>query len=174
MGEASGRKLRHAIIGAGMAGILAAIKLKQKGEDFVVFEKADKLGGTWRDNRYPGLTCDVPAHAYTYSFEPYADWPAYYATGAEVQGYFERVADKYGIVPSIRFGCEVVGMDFDEAAAQWVVGRYEVIDANDRPIRGGIVRYKRRRLERYRYRALLKQNIIPQPAVFWRADFGRR
>ena len=64
MGE-EGRKLRYAIIGAGMAGILAAIKLKQRGEQFTVFEKAAKIGGTWRENRYPGLTCDVPAHAYT-------------------------------------------------------------------------------------------------------------
>ena len=57
------RKLRYAVIGAGMAGILAAIKLKQAGEEFVLYEKAAKLGGTWRENRYPGLTCDVPAHA---------------------------------------------------------------------------------------------------------------
>lgn len=60
------------------------------------------------------------------------------------------------------------------AGAQWIVGRYEVIDADDRPIRQAIVRYKRRRLERFSYRALLAENIIPQPAVFWRADFGRQ
>jgi cation diffusion facilitator CzcD-associated flavoprotein CzcO len=113
------RKLTYAVIGAGMAGILAAIKLKQRGESFTVFEKADKIGGTWRDNRYPGLTCDVPAHAYTYSFEPYPEWKAYYATQAEVQGYFEMVAQKYGIMPDIRFGHEVVSAVYDDAAAQW-------------------------------------------------------
>ncbi|HEX8916241.1 MAG TPA: glycosyltransferase family 2 protein [Humisphaera sp.] len=59
-------------------------------------------------------------------------------------------------------------------AAQWLVGRYEVIDEQDRPIRQGIVRYKRRRLERYSYAQLLRENVVPQPAVFWRADFGRR
>ena len=62
----SARALRYAVIGAGMSGILAAIKLKQRGEkSVVVYEKGDSAGGTWRENRYPGLTCDVPAHAYT-------------------------------------------------------------------------------------------------------------
>lgn len=117
MGEA--RKLRYAVIGAGMAGILAAIKLKASGETFTVYEKSDRLGGTWRDNRYPGLTCDVPAHAYTYSFEPYPEWRAYYATGAEVQGYFEMVAAKYDVLSSIRFGCEVTALVWDEGRALW-------------------------------------------------------
>lgn len=112
-------KMRYSIIGAGMAGILAAIKLKARGEQFTVYEKADKLGGTWRENRYPGLTCDVPAHAYTYSFEPYPEWRAYYATGAEVQGYFEMVARKYDVLPQVRFGCEVTALVWDEARALW-------------------------------------------------------
>lgn len=102
-----------------MAGLLAAIKLKQRGESFEVFEKADRLGGTWRDNRYPGLTCDVPAHAYTYSFEPYAEWQAYYATGSEIQAYFEKTAEKYGIKPHIRFGAEVADCRWDEARHLW-------------------------------------------------------
>lgn len=105
-----------------MAGLLAAIKLKQGGEAFTVFEKADRLGGTWRDNRYPGLTCDVPAHAYTYSFEPYAEWSDYYASGAEVQGYFEAVAEKYEITPSIRFGTEVISCEWDEGRSLWRLG----------------------------------------------------
>jgi cation diffusion facilitator CzcD-associated flavoprotein CzcO len=125
MGEKNGGRgqqgLRHAVIGAGMAGVLAAIKLKQRGEDFTVFEKAAKIGGTWRENRYPGLTCDVPAHAYTYSFEPYAEWQAFYATGAEIQTYFEQVVAKYGIGPHIRFNAEVTAVEWDEASAQWTV-----------------------------------------------------
>ena len=116
--ESSGA-LRYAVIGAGMAGILAAIRLKENGERFTVYEKADRLGGTWRDNRYPGLTCDVPAHAYTYSFEPYAEWESYYATGAEVQRYFERTAEKHGIMPDIRFGAEVASCEWDEEAQFW-------------------------------------------------------
>ena len=116
-----GAALRYAIVGAGMAGILAAIKLRQNGEDFTVFEKADRIGGTWRENRYPGLTCDVPAHAYTYSFEPYPEWQAFYATGGEIQTYFEAVVAKYGIGPAIRFGAEVTALDWNEATAQWTV-----------------------------------------------------
>ena len=72
--------MRFLVIGAGMSGILAAIKLREAGHgDVVVLEKADRLGGTWRDNRYPGLTCDVPAHAYTYSFAPNPEWTRFFA-----------------------------------------------------------------------------------------------
>ncbi len=79
-----------------MSGMLMAIKLKQAGlEDFVIYEKAAKLGGTWRDNTYPGLQCDVPAHMYTFSFEPNAEYSDRFAKGAEIQQYFERVANKY-------------------------------------------------------------------------------
>lgn len=114
-------KLKYAVVGAGMAGILAAIKLKEAGEDFTVFEKARQIGGTWRDNRYPGLTCDVPAHAYTYSFEPNPDWLAFYATGTEIQEYFEKVVAKYGILPFIRFGAEVTSLEWNDAAAKWAI-----------------------------------------------------
>ena len=115
------RKLRFAVIGAGMAGILAAIKLKARGETFTVFEKTDRIGGTWRENRYPGLTCDVPSHAYTYAFAPYAEWRANYATGAEVQGYFEHVVETYGVHDDIRFHAEVTGLVWDEAQAHWTL-----------------------------------------------------
>lgn len=104
-----------------MAGILAAIKLDERGEDFAVFEKADRLGGTWRDNRYPGLTCDVPAHAYTYSFAPWPEWSAYYAAGEEVRTYFEWVAERYRIGASIHYGREVVDCAWDDHAAEWTL-----------------------------------------------------
>ncbi|OYX64942.1 MAG: monooxygenase [Novosphingobium sp. 32-60-15] len=115
------RALRYAVVGAGMAGILAAIKLKERGEDFTVFEKAAKVGGTWRENRYPGLSCDVPAHAYTYTFEPYPEWKAYYATGPDVQDYFQFVTEKYGITPFIRFNTEVAGLDWSDSTSKWTV-----------------------------------------------------
>lgn len=115
------RALRYAVVGAGMAGILAAIKLKERGEDFTVFEKAAKVGGTWRENRYPGLSCDVPAHAYTYTFEPYPEWKAYYATGPDVQDYFQFVTEKYGITPFIRFNTEVTGLDWSDSTSKWTV-----------------------------------------------------
>lgn len=112
------RELRVAIIGAGMSGILAAIKLREAGiENIVVYEKADRIGGTWRENTYPGLTCDVPAHSYTYSFEPYPDWSRYLAPGAEIQAYFEQVVEKYGIHEVIRFNQELARCEF--TAGQW-------------------------------------------------------
>ena len=104
---------QFAIIGAGMAGILAAKKLREAGhEQVTVYEKADRIGGTWRDNRYPGLTCDVPAHAYTYEFAPNPEWSAYLVGGPEIQAYFEKVVDDYGIRPLIRFNSEIVRMEW--------------------------------------------------------------
>lgn len=120
--SAGQKKLRYVVIGAGMAGILAAIRLKQRGDAAVtVLEKADRIGGTWRDNRYPGLTCDVPAHAYTYSFAPHADWSAYYAGGPEIHAYFEKVIDDHGVRPLIRLNVEVSACVFDEAETIWRV-----------------------------------------------------
>lgn len=96
-----------------MSGILAAIKLREAGHDDVrVYEKADRIGGTWRDNVYPGLTCDVPAHCYTYEFAPNPEWSALNAPGPEIQDYFEQVVDKYGIRELIRFASEVERMEW--------------------------------------------------------------
>lgn len=116
----SERKLRYVVIGAGMSGILAAIKLKERGErDLVVYEKSHAIGGTWRDNRYPGLTCDVPAHAYTYSFAPNPEWSAFYAGGEEIQNYFNKVVADYGIGPLIRTDSEVVECIYDDVSSRW-------------------------------------------------------
>ncbi|MDH3644167.1 MAG: NAD(P)/FAD-dependent oxidoreductase [Gammaproteobacteria bacterium] len=105
--------MRFIVIGAGMAGILSAIRLRQAGyHDVTVIEKADRLGGTWRENTYPGIACDVPAHMYTYSFEPNPDWSHRFAPGEEIQAYFENVAHKYGVMECIRFGDGVVGCEF--------------------------------------------------------------
>jgi len=107
------RELRFAIVGAGMSGILAAIKLREAGYDeVVVFEKADRPGGTWRENTYPGLACDVPSHLYTYSFEPNPHWSHRFSPGPEIQAYFEGVARKYGIAEAIRFGDEITRARF--------------------------------------------------------------
>jgi len=115
--NAANRDLRFVIIGAGMAGILSAIKLREAGyDDIVIYEKADRLGGTWRDNTYPGLTCDVPSHSYTYSFEPNPEWTRYLPPGQEVQGYFEGIADKYKVCEITRFGQEVTSCVFDRGA----------------------------------------------------------
>jgi cation diffusion facilitator CzcD-associated flavoprotein CzcO len=105
----SDRKPRFIIFGAGMSGILAAIKLRMAGHtDVTIYEKADRIGGTWRDNSYPGLSCDVPAHAYTYEFAPNPDWSGYFAPGPEVQAYFEKVVADYDLMPIITFNSEIV------------------------------------------------------------------
>src|SRR5262245_30008384 len=102
------RDLRFAVIGAGMSGILAAIKLRERGiTNFTVYEKGAKLGGTWRDNTYPGLSCDVPSHVYAYSFELKPDWTRRFSPGAEIQSYFEGVARKFDIERHIKLGCEI-------------------------------------------------------------------
>ena len=101
-------ELRVVVIGAGMAGILAGIKLLEAGmKNFVIYEKADRIGGTWRENTYPGLTCDTPSHHYTYSFERNPDWSSYLPPGNEIQAYFERTCSKYGVDRFIRFNEEI-------------------------------------------------------------------
>lgn len=115
------RDLRVIVIGAGMSGILAGIRLQQAGiTDFVIYEKAASLGGTWRENTYPGLTCDVPSHHYVYSFEPNPEWSHLFSPGAEIRGYFERAAAKYGVLPYIRYGRRVTRAEFD--GARWQLG----------------------------------------------------
>jgi cation diffusion facilitator CzcD-associated flavoprotein CzcO len=108
------RAVQIAIIGAGMSGLCMAIKLQQAGIDsFTVFEKADEVGGTWRDNTYPGLSCDVPSRYYAYSFRPNPDWSHLMSPGPEIQAYFRRVADERSIRPHIRFGTEVTSARYD-------------------------------------------------------------
>src|SRR4026207_2163840 len=105
MAAGHAREVRVAIIGAGMAGILSGVRLLEAGiSDFTIYEKGDGPGGTWRENTYPGLACDVPSHLYTYSFEPNPLWSQTFAPGPENQGYFERVAEKYDVPRNIRFG----------------------------------------------------------------------
>jgi hypothetical protein len=100
--------LRFLIIGAGMSGILAAIKLKEAGfDDYAIYEKAERLGGTWRENTYPGLACDVPSHFYCYSFAMNPEWSRRFSPGAEIQAYFEEVAQRYGVASQIQYRKEV-------------------------------------------------------------------
>src|SRR5688572_13678518 len=108
------------IVGTGFSGIGAAIKLKEAGiEDFVVFDKADAVAGTWRENTYPGCACDVPSHMYSFSFEQNPDWSEMYAPQPEIREYLERVTDKYGVRPHLRFGFRAVSAEWDESAGLW-------------------------------------------------------
>ena len=96
--------MQFLIVGAGMAGVLMGIRLKQAGyTNFTIVEKADRVGGTWRDNHYPGLHCDVPSHHYCYSFEPYPEWSEIFSSGTEIWQYLDYAATKNGIKPYIRF-----------------------------------------------------------------------
>ena len=103
------RPLRFIIIGAGPAGLLAGARLLESGyEDFVIYEKASRLGGTWRDNTYPGVACDVPSHLYCYSFAPNPDWSRRYSPGDEILAYLDAFAEAYALKPHIRCAQEVV------------------------------------------------------------------
>ncbi|WP_024799337.1 NAD(P)/FAD-dependent oxidoreductase [Nocardia sp. BMG51109] len=112
-----------AIIGAGFAGIGAAIRLRQKGiGNFAIFERDDRVGGTWRDNTYPGAACDIPSRLYSYSFAPNPDWSQTYSGSSEILGYIESMVDESGIRPRIRFGHTVTGLVFDEEQGLWHIG----------------------------------------------------
>lgn len=114
--------LRVLIIGAGFAGVGLAIQLKKHGiDDFVILERAGAVGGTWRDNRYPGAACDVPSHLYSFSFEPRFDWSRKFAPQAEILEYIQFCVDKHRLTPRIRLNTEVVSAEFEPAAGAWRV-----------------------------------------------------
>ncbi|NIF86007.1 NAD(P)/FAD-dependent oxidoreductase [Comamonas sp. Tr-654] len=120
------------VIGCGMSGILAGIHLKNSGKKFIILEKEKTLGGTWRDNTYPGLTCDVPSHAYTYSFEPNPEWSRVLPPGAEIQQYFEGVFRKYGISDFSQFDTEVTH-------AEWTGEAWALQDQHGKHYQGKVV-----------------------------------
>lgn len=129
--KADANDIRVVIIGAGMAGILSAIKLQERGyTNFTIYEKSDRVGGTWRENTYPGIACDVPAHLYTYSFEPNPDWSRTFAPGPEICAYFERVAKKYNVQDFVRFNESVPVCEFENG--RWRIetsqGRHDEAD----------------------------------------------
>ena len=112
--------LRVAVIGAGFAGLGAAIRLRAAGlGEVTVYERASSLGGTWRDNEYPGCACDIPSQLYSFSFAPNPDWTRMYPAQAEIRAYLEKVADDFGLRDCLRFNAELVEAAFDEAAALW-------------------------------------------------------
>ncbi|HEV7223331.1 MAG TPA: NAD(P)/FAD-dependent oxidoreductase, partial [Pirellulales bacterium] len=112
-------RTRVAIVGAGFSGLGIAMALKREGTDFAVFERSDRLGGTWRDNSYPGSKCDVPSHLYSFSFAPNPEWRHTYSTQAEIWAYLEGLAERFELLPHVRFEHELRSASWDEAARGW-------------------------------------------------------
>jgi cation diffusion facilitator CzcD-associated flavoprotein CzcO len=111
-----------AIIGAGFAGIGTAIQLKKAGiQSFTMFERAGEIGGTWRDNTYPGAACDVPSHAYSLSFEPNPSWSRAFAESGEIQEYLLGLVEKWKLRPHLRTNTEITEARFDETAGTWIL-----------------------------------------------------
>ncbi len=110
------------VIGSGFSGIGMAIELKQSGRhDFVILEKETELGGTWRDNTYPGCACDIPSPLYSFSFAPNPDWSRFFSPQDEIWDYLRRLVDAYDLERHLNYGCQVTGASFDEAAGVWDV-----------------------------------------------------
>jgi cation diffusion facilitator CzcD-associated flavoprotein CzcO len=104
---------RIAIIGVGISGIAAVVKLRRAGYTrLTVFEKADRVGGTWRENTYPGIRCDVPARWYSFSFAPNPDWSQRCAPGAEIQAYLEQTAERFDVLSAVRFNTAVEALEY--------------------------------------------------------------
>lgn len=110
------------IVGTGFAGLCMAIKLKEAGiHDFVMLERGDDVGGTWRDNHYPGAACDVPSNVYSFSFEPNPNWTRSFPTQPELFEYQRHCARKYGLLPHVRLHADMAGSRYDEATSTWTV-----------------------------------------------------
>ncbi len=108
-----------AILGAGAGGIAMGVALRRAGFDFTIYEKSDGVGGTWRDNTYPGAACDVPSHLYSYSFAPNPGWSRTYATQPEILAYLERVADDFALRPHVRTNTAISAAEWDDATQTW-------------------------------------------------------
>ncbi|MEU7279218.1 NAD(P)/FAD-dependent oxidoreductase [Streptomyces sp. NPDC045431] len=114
--------VRVAVIGSGFGGLGAAVRLRREGiTDFVVLERADSVGGTWRDNSYPGCACDVPSHLYSFSFAPNPDWPRTFSGQQHIRAYLEHVTDTFRLRPHLRFRHEVKMMTWDNDALRWKI-----------------------------------------------------
>jgi 4-hydroxyacetophenone monooxygenase len=126
---------RVAVIGAGMSGIAAGIKLDEAGHNYTIVEKNPDFGGTWLENVYPGVAVDTPSHFYSYSFEQNPDWSSYYPKGPEIERYLLGIAEKYGLREKVLFNTRVLGCAWDEAKQLWRVttasgGREQVLEFN--------------------------------------------
>ncbi|MCI5045487.1 MAG: NAD(P)/FAD-dependent oxidoreductase, partial [Aquisalinus sp.] len=112
----------YLIIGAGFSGLAMAYRLQEAGQkDFIIYERADELGGTWAANTYPGCACDVPAHVYSFSFEQKPDWSKLFANQPELLAYIKDVVTKHGLEKYIQYNRTVSRLTYDEVAQIWSV-----------------------------------------------------
>jgi len=139
------------IIGAGISGIGAAIRLRNEGiNDFLILERSSGVGGTWRDNRYPGIAVDITSFTYSYSFEQNPNWSRFFAPGHELQRYVERVAAKHAIYDKARFNVAVTGARFDEVSHVWTIDLHDGTSVTARHLvsaTGGLITAKRPDIE---------------------------
>jgi 4-hydroxyacetophenone monooxygenase len=160
------------IIGAGISGIGAAIKLRGLKIPYVVIEKNDAVGGTWLENDYPGAGVDTPSHLYEFSFDPSPSWSRYFAKQEEILGYLSDIAQRHEILDSIRFGCEVESADFDVASSTWnVVTRDRAGETHT--YRANVVISSVGQLNRPKYPAITGLDTFPGPVFHsaeWRHD----
>ncbi|MEU6685612.1 NAD(P)/FAD-dependent oxidoreductase [Streptomyces sp. NPDC046832] len=120
MGEREHEHVRVAVVGSGFGGLGAAVRLRREGvTDFVVLERASSVGGTWRDNSYPGCRCDVPSHLYSFSFAPHPDWPRTFSGQEHIRAYLEHVTDVFRLRPHLRFDSEVKRMTWNGERLCW-------------------------------------------------------
>ncbi|MFL5667144.1 MAG: flavin-containing monooxygenase, partial [Ktedonobacteraceae bacterium] len=118
--DAHVRHVHVAILGTGFSGLGMAIRLKQRGqEDFVVIERASDIGGTWRDNTYPGCACDIPSHLYSFSFALNPHWSRTYSSQREIWDYLRRCAERFGILPHIQWNSELLNASWNEDDQCW-------------------------------------------------------
>ncbi|GAB2456237.1 cation diffusion facilitator CzcD-associated flavoprotein CzcO [Conyzicola lurida] len=117
--DAAAVEVDTVIVGAGFGGLAMGIRLSRRGDDFVVLERGDDVGGTWRDNVYPGVACDIPSHLYSFSFAPKHDWSRFFAPGSEIQDYLRDTASE--IADRIRLGTDVLDMRWDADDDRWLV-----------------------------------------------------
>ncbi|MFB7551821.1 flavin-containing monooxygenase [Streptomyces sp. NPDC056154] len=128
------RHVSVVIVGAGFAGLGTAIRLLQEGHrDLLILERADEVGGTWRDNAYPGCACDVPSRLYSFSFAPNPTWSRRFAPQEEIERYLKRCVDTYGLTPRLRLGCELQRATWDPRRLRWE------LETSTGPLSAGLV-----------------------------------
>src|SRR5215218_2955128 len=112
---------RALIIGTGFSGLGMGVALQKQGVDFLILEKADEVGGTWRDNTYPGCACDVPSHLYSFSFALNPQWTDTFSGQQEIWDYLLRCVERYEVRPHLRLGHRIDDLSWDEPSQRWVL-----------------------------------------------------